>query len=90
MRFADIGRDHNLGVLLENALTICPVSGKMIVDDELFWRMLQANEDSHQFFAQNHIHSLDQLMDDYNEWYEENAFTDHYRYGDDRLLYPYE
>ena len=90
MRFADVGKERNHSILLEDTLTICPDSDKKIIDDDLFWQMLQTDRGSHRFLERHLIYSLEQLMDDYNEWYEENAFVDHYQYGDDRLIYPLE
>jgi len=87
MRFADIGEEHNFNALLEDTITVCPDSGGKIVDDEMFWKMLRENVDSQRFLKQNHIYSLEQLMEDYNEWYAENAFIDHYQYGDEKIIY---
>ena len=87
MRFADVERDCNHSFLLEKALTVCQESGKRIVDDELFWEMLLQNENSRQFLKKFYINTLEQLIEDYNEWYKENAFIDHYHYGDERIIY---
>jgi len=87
MRFADIGKDCNPGSLLRSTFAVCPDSGKAAVDDELFWDMLRRNQCSRRFLERYHIHSLEQLMEDYNEWYAENAYIDHYRHGDERIIY---
>ena len=87
MRFADVNRDCNHVFLLKKALIVCQEDGKRIVDDELFWEMLQQNENSRRFLKKLYINTLEQLTEDYNEWYKENAFIDHYRYGDERIIY---
>ena len=90
LKFANVKlSNRELHILLEDAVIDCPYCDKKrIIDDELFWKTLMKNDDSSDFLDRNHVYSLDQLVEDYTEWYEvENACISHYERGDDRVIY---